>query len=104
MVILVIHITFCDNDKNKDMINNYSKIANQLEDEIFSWTDEFKDEDFIFGGHFMRFRFKTDDNLVYNEKINIPVCAISLTCVIKKEYIYCPQFKLQKCFYEVEIC
>ena len=103
MVILVIHITFCDNDKNKDMINNYSKIANQLEDEIFSWTDEFKDEDFIFGGNFMRFRFKTDDNLVY--KI---FCSITETIIINFistfENIYCPQFKLQKCFYEVEIC
>ena len=67
------YLVFCEKGKNKDMINNYTNIIKQLEDEIFSWVDEFEDENFIFGGNFMRFRFKTDDNLVYNEKINIPV-------------------------------
>ena len=36
------------------------------------------------GKDFMRFRFKTDDNLVYNLKINIPVCVISLSSVMQK--------------------
>ena len=64
------------------MISIYGKIFKQLEDEIFSFIDEFEDEEFIFGGIFMRIRFKTDDNLVYNE--NIPVCVISLSNIIKK--------------------
>ena len=81
------------------MINNYSKFVKQLEDEIFSWIDKLEDEEFVFGGNFMRFRFRTDDNLVYNEKINIPVCVISLSSIVKKEYIHCPQ---QRCFYENE--
>ena len=59
-------IVFFDNNKNKAMISNYSKIIKQLEDETFSYTDEFKDEEFVFGGNFTIFRFKTDDNLVYN--------------------------------------
>ena len=67
------------------MINNYVAIIKQIEDEIFSYIDEFEDEDFIFGGNTARFKFKTDDNLVYNEKINIPVCVISLSSVIKKD-------------------
>ena len=46
-----------------------------------------------------RFKFRTDDNLLYNKKINIPVCVISLSSVIKKENIHYPLFKLQKCFY-----
>ena len=92
---------FCNNDKNKAMISNYVKIIKQLEDEIFSYIDEFEDEDFIFGGDTARFKFKTDDNLVYNEKNNIPVCVISLSGSIKKEWIHCPVFKLQKCLYEI---
>ena len=96
------YLVFCVNDKNKPMTYNYGRIIEQLEDEIFSWFDEFEDDEFIFGGNFMRFRFKADDNLVYNEKINIPVCVISLSIVIKKEYIYCPVLKLQRCFYENE--
>ena len=82
------------------MISNYVKIIKQLENEIFSYIDEFEDEDFIFGGDTARFKFKTDDNLVYNEKINIPVCVISLSSVSKKEWIHCPVFKLQNCLYE----
>ena len=52
------------------------------------------------GEDFMRFRFKADDNWVYNEKIYISVCEISLSCVVKKGDIYYPQFKLQDCLYE----
>ena len=53
------------------------------------------------GKDFMRFRFRTDDNLVYNQKINISICVISLSCVVKRGDVYYPQFKLQKCFYEI---
>ena len=95
------YLVFCANDKNKAMIGNYGSIV-QLEDEIFSFIDEIEDEEFTFDGNFMSFIFKTDDNLVYNEKINIPVCVISLSSVIGKERIYFPVFKLQRCFYENE--
>ena len=94
------YLVFCVNDKNKAMISNYGKLFERLENEIFSLTDEFEDKEFIFGGNFMRFKFKTDDNLVYNEKINNPVCVISLSSVIKKEWIYCPVLKWQNCLYE----
>ena len=43
------------------------------------------------------FKFKTDDNLLCNKKINIPVCVIYLSSVIKKENIHYPIFT--KCFY-----
>ena len=49
-----------------------------------------------------RFKFRTDNNLLYNKKINIPVCVISLCSVIKKENIHYPIFILQKCLYENE--
>ena len=54
------------------------------------------------GSDFMRFRFKTDDNLVYNQKINIPLCVISISSVIQKGDWYYPQFKLLDFFYESE--
>ena len=64
------------------MINTYSKIIKQLHDEIFSFIDKCEDENFFFDGDSSKFIFKTDDNLVYDEKINIPVCVISLNSVI----------------------
>ena len=36
------------------------------------------------------------------KKINVPVCVISLSSVIKKENIHYPIFRLQKRFYENE--
>ena len=50
----------------------------------------------------MRFRFKTDDNLEYNKRINIPVCIILLSSVVIKRNICYPSFKLERCFYESE--
>ena len=89
------YLIFCESDK----LNNYVSIIDQLKEEILSWTDE-EDDLFIMGKDFMRFRFRTDDNLVSNENINIPVCVISLSCVDKRGNIYYPLFKLQDCFYE----
>ena len=54
------------------------------------------------GKDFMRFRFKTNDRLSYNEKINVPVCVISISVVVKRGNWYHPQIKLQDCFYEID--
>ena len=76
------------------MINIYLKIIKQLKDEIFSLIDEFEDKEFVVDGISLGFRFKIDDNLVYDEIINITVCVISLSSVIKKDWIHCPVLKL----------
>ena len=52
----------------------------------------------------MRFRFKTNDNLVYNQKINVPVCVISISSVFEERNWYYPQIELQDCFYESNDC
>ena len=91
------YMIFCKNDKNKKMLDNYVSIVDQLKEEILSFEDDYY---FVMDSDFMRFRFKTDDNLVYNKKSNIPVCVISLRCIVKKGNIYYPQFKLQYCFYK----
>ena len=104
----------------------YFKIIKQIRDEVFSFMDEFEKDYFIFSNDFTIFRlikdnsvidyddndedddsltnfkFKTDDNLVYNKKINVPICIISICSVIKKDWIYYPIFKLQKSFHENE--
>ena len=85
------------------MINNYASLVDKIKEEILSWIIGFEGEElFIMGKDFMRFRFKTNDKLVYNREINIPVCVVSLSSVIKKGDIYYPLFKLQKAFYEVK--
>ena len=64
------YLIFCKSDKNKDMINDYVKIVDQVKEEIISWADdEIEDDLFRLENDFKRFRFRTDDNLVYNEKL-----------------------------------
>ena len=86
-------LIFCDNIKNKNIIYIFLKIIKQIRGEVFSFIDEFKDDDFIFANDFTIFRlikdnsvidyddndedddsltnfkFKTDDNLVYKKKL-----------------------------------
>ena len=83
------------------MINICLKVIKQFYDEIFSIIDKFEDEKFGFNGGSSKFRFKTDHNLVHDEKINIPVCVISLSSVNKNDWIHCPILKLQTCLYEL---
>ena len=72
-----------------------------IKEEIWYFVgEEYWDEIFIVGKDFMRFRFRTDGNLVYNQKINITVCVMSLSCIVKKGDVYYPQFRLQDCFHE----
>ena len=85
------YLIFCESDKNKDMINNYSKITDWLKKEILSWIDE--EDSFTLDDDFLKFRFTTDDNLTYNEKINISVCVIPLSSIIKRKNNYYPNLK-----------
>ena len=79
--------------KNKNIINIYFKIIKQIRDEVFSFIHEFEDYNFVFADDFTRFRFlknnnvidydddddndinlsrfkfKTDDNLLYKKKL-----------------------------------
>ena len=76
------------------------KIVDAIKEEVLSFINDEEDDLFTLGNDFMMFQFKTDDKLVFNQKINIPVCLISLSNVIKKVDWYYPRFRLQECFYE----
>ena len=84
---IYIYLVFCESDESKKMVDRYIGIIDQLKEEILPWKDE---DYFVMGKDFMRFRFRTDDNLVSNQKINFVVCVISLSCVVKRGDIYYP--------------
>ena len=48
----------------------------------------------MMGKDFMRFKFRNNNKLPYNKKINIPVCVISIGGAIKKGDLHHPQIKL----------
>ena len=94
------YLIFCESDKNKKILDDYVKVIDGINEEVLSFIDEFEDEIFIMGQNFMRFRFKINDKLPSNQKINVPVCVVSMSSVIKKGDWYYPQVNLQECFYE----
>ena len=61
------YLIFCESDKNKKMLDDYFKVIDGIKEEVLSFIDEFEDNLFILGKDFMRFKFKTDDNLVYKK-------------------------------------
>ena len=66
------------------MLDDYVKVIDGMKEEVLSFIDEFEDETFVMGKDFMRFRFKTNDKLHYNQKPNVPVYVVSMSSVIKK--------------------
>ena len=94
------YLILCESDKNKKMLDDYVKVIDGIKEEVLCFIDEFEDEIFIMGKNFMRFRFKTNDKLPYNEKTDVPLCVVSMSSVVKKGDWYYPQIKLQDCFYE----
>ena len=94
------YLIFCESDKNKKMLDDYVKVIDGIKEEVLSFIDEFEDDLLIMGKDVMRFKFKSDDNLVYNKIKIVPVCVISISGVGKKGDWYYPQIKLQACFYE----
>ena len=76
------------------MLNNYVSNIDEIKKGLHD-EGELENEDYFrLGEDFMRFKFRTDDNLVYNQKVNIPVC--SLSSVINRGKIFYLQFKLQE--------
>ena len=65
------YLIFCESGKNKIMLDYYVSITDQLKEEILSWTDECEYNYFVICKDFMRFKFRTDDELVYNKVVNI---------------------------------
>ena len=84
------YLIFCESDKNKKMLDNYVKVIDGIKEEVSSFIDEFEDDLFIMGKGFMRFKFKTNDKLPHNQKIDVPVCVISISSVVKKGDWYYP--------------
>ena len=91
------YLILCETEKNKKMLDKYIKIIDQIK-EVILFIAEGKN--FIMGKDFMRFSFETDYNLPYNQKINVPVCVISISSVFEERNWYYPQIELQDCFYE----
>ena len=75
------YLVICETEQNEKMLKNYTKIIDEIKDQILFITG---DDFFEMGKDFSRFKFNTDDKLPYNKKINVAVCVISLSSVFEE--------------------
>ena len=62
---------------------------------MIDYDDDDDDDDYI---NLSRFKFRIDDNLLYNKKTNILVCVISLSSAIKKKKNSLSNIQIAKMF------
>ena len=67
------------------MRENYTKIIDEIKDQILFITE---DDIFVMGNDFTRFKFKANEKLSCNKKINVSVCVISISNVIEQGWYY----------------
>ena len=71
--------------KKKRNVKKYAKIIDEIKDQILFIVE---DDLFIMGKDFMRFRFRTSDNLPYNTQIDVALCVILLNSVFTHRLNY----------------
>ena len=93
------YLIICSTEKNKVMLKNYTDIFDEIADQI----ELMRDDKVKYYKDIMRIKFKTNDDLVFNEMMNIPVCVIVASSVFKEIDGYYPQITLHDCFYEKDV-
>ena len=90
------YMIFASTEKNKMMLKNYAEVS----DEIKEQTELISDDKMIkYGKDFMKIRFKTND-LPLSKIINIPVCVVIVSSILKEDGKYYLQVLLHDCFYK----
>ena len=64
------------------MLENYTEIFGEIADQIELMSNNDKKVKYYKG--IMRIKCKTNDDLVFNEMMNIPVCAVVVSSVFKE--------------------
>ena len=92
------YLIFCSTEKNKAMLENYFNIFDEIAKQIESMTDD----NMQYSKDILEKKFKTNDDLPFNEVINIPVCLVNVSSIFKKVNEYYPQVFLYDCYYECD--
>ena len=90
------YMIFASTEKDKMMLKNYAEVS----DEIKEPTELISDDKMIkYGKDFMKIRFKIND-LPLSKIINIPVCVVIVSSILKEDGKYYLQVLLHDCFYK----
>ena len=80
---------FALTDKNKEALENYTELWDEIKDQIELINGNTPIE---YKKHFMKIRFESDDDLPLGKILNIPVCVINVRSVFQENSNYYPQF------------
>ena len=70
------YLRISSTEKNKTMLESYTEIFDEIADQI----ELMSDDKVKYPKDIMRIKFKTNDDLVFSEIINIPVCDSHKQC------------------------
>ena len=85
------YLIFASTEKNKIMLKNYTEIWDEIKKQIELITG---DKVTKYSKDFMNIRFKTNDDIPLNKIINIPVCVVIVSSILKEDNEYDPQVLL----------
>ena len=93
------YLVIAKTHNNGSVLGKYTKIWNEIRKQIRLITGE---KVIKYSKDFMKIMFESDDNLLLDEILNIPVCLLIIRDVFKEDSKYYPQVLLHECYYEYE--
>ena len=92
-------LIFASTKKNKIILRIYKKLWDEVKEQIELITEN---KMIKYNKDFMKISFKTNDDLSLSKIINVYVCVVIVSNVVKENDKYYPQVLLHDCFYEYE--
>ena len=83
------NLVFALTDKNKEALENYTELWDEVKDQIELISDNEPTE---YKKDFMKIKFESDDDLSLGKVLNIPLCVIIVRFVFRENNRYYPQF------------
>ena len=91
------YLVFALIDKNLDILENYKKIWDKIKMDIKLLEGIVGN--LYFEKDIMKVKFDTDDDLVFNKIINVPMCAIVVKAVYEHDNKFYPRIYLHSCYF-----
>ena len=92
------HLIFNSADKNKGVLKKYTKLWNEIKNEIETINGSKEGE---YGKDVMKIKFDTDNNLPLNKTLKFHNMAIVIRSVFEEDGKFYPQIYLEECLYEL---
>ena len=92
------YLTFASTDKNKKVLEKYTKLWDEIKYHIQTIRVDKSGE---YEKDYMKIKFNSDDDLPLNKTIGLHMLTISVRSVFEEDGKYYPQVFLDECLYEV---